>query len=195
VSGSYQPQWMRLGEAAAYLERSRSMSPQAAKDWLLRAIQDQLRADAERYQSQTMFRVAGFPTQWKYRGKPDWPARLTHDRIDWDASTINGQDPVRIISNDLVIEVSAAALVPGGITHAATPSGMQTNRRAELKAKCVAWIRSLPDRPPRRKDDVKADATAAIPGLSGRQFNAAWDEAAPALWKVPGPKDQIRSSS
>lgn len=134
LNGLYQPQWMRLGEAAAYLEHSRSMNPQAAKDWLLRAIQDQLRADAERYQAQTMFRVAGFPTQWKNRGKPDWPARLTHDRIDWDASTINGQDPVRIIDNDLLIEVSAAALRPDtGATRTPSPSGVQTNKQAALK--------------------------------------------------------------
>lgn len=190
MNGPYQPQWMRLTEAVAYLERSRSMSEQAAKDWLLRAMQDQLRADAARYRAQTMFRVAGFPTQWKHRGKPDWPARLTHDRIDWGASTINGQDPVRIIDNDLLIEVSGAALEPAaaGIHLPATPSGKLTNRQAELRGKCSAWIRALPVQPPRRKSDVKVDAVAAIPGLSGRQFDAAWDEAAPGLWKAPGPK-------
>jgi hypothetical protein len=84
----------------------------------------------------------------------------------------------------------AAALLPdtGEAHDVTTPSGVQTNRQAALKAKCIAWIRTLPEQPLRRKPDVKVDALAAISGLSGRQFDAAWDEAAPASWKVPGPK-------
>jgi hypothetical protein len=68
------------------------------------------------------------------------------------------------------------------------PSGVQTNKQAALKAKCIAWIAALPEYPPRRKLDVKVEAIAAIHNLSGRQFDAAWDEAAPASWKIPGPK-------
>jgi hypothetical protein len=64
VNGSYQPQWMRLGEAASYLERSRSMGLQDAKDWLLRAMQDVLRGDRIRYPQQNMFRVQGYPMRW-----------------------------------------------------------------------------------------------------------------------------------
>jgi hypothetical protein len=147
VNVSYHPQWMRLGEAVGYLERSCSMSPQAAKDWLLRAIQDLLRADAERYKAQTMFRVAGFPTQWKHRGKPDWPARLTHDRIDWDASTINGQDPVRIIDNDLLMEVSAAALLPypDAVRRAARqPDARRRKRTAAEEAVAACYPDGVP---------------------------------------------------
>jgi hypothetical protein len=190
MDASYQPRWLRLVEAIARLEQTRSLSAQAAKDWLLRAIQDQLRADSERYEAQTMFRVAGFPTQWKNRGKPDWPARLTLDRIDWDGSTIRGQDPVRIIENDLLIEVSSTALAVDQEEprEVAKPAGIQTNKQAALKTKCVGFIAALPEQPPRRKPDVKADAMKAIQGLSGRQFDAAWDEAAPAAWKLPGPK-------
>jgi hypothetical protein len=190
VNGSYQPQWMRLGEAAAYLERSRSMSSQAAKDWLLRAMQDVLRGDRIRYPQQNMFRVQGYPMRWTRRGSPDWPMQLTPAEINWDQSTVVGQHPVRIIDVDLLIEVSAAALLPatGGIHLAAVPSGVQTNRQAALKAQCSEWIKMLPTQPPRRKSDVKLDAVAAIPGLSGRQFDAAWDEAAPSPWKAPGPK-------
>jgi hypothetical protein len=189
VDASYQPKWLRLLEAVACLERTLSLSERAAKDWLLRAMQDQLRADRERYEAQTMFRVAGFPTQWKHRGKPDWPARLTLDRIDWDASTIYGQDPVRIIGNDLLTEVSAAALsLDQGETEFATPSGIQTNKQAALKTACRVWIKALPTKPARTKVDVKADAMKAIEGLSGRQFDSAWDDAAPPAWKQPGPK-------
>jgi hypothetical protein len=190
MNATYQPRWLRLLEAVACLERTRSLNAQAAKDWLLRAIQDQLRADRVRYEAQTMFRVAGFPTQWRHRGKPDWPARLTLDRVDWDGSTIRGQDPVRIIDNDLLIEVSAAALSmdQGEVHEAAKPAGFRTNKQAALKAKCAVWIKALPEQPPRRRSDVKTDAIKAIEGLSGRQFDAAWDEAAPAAWKIPGPK-------
>jgi hypothetical protein len=121
--------------------------------------------------------------------------QLTPAEINWDRSTVVGQHPVRIVDVDLLIEVSAAALLPGGVTHAAAiPSGGRTNRQAELKDKCVAWIRSLPALPFPLKSDVKAAAMAEIEGLSGRQFDAAWDEAAPSAWKAPGPK-QIRSSS
>jgi hypothetical protein len=149
VNSSYHPKWLRLDEAAAQLERSLSVSEQAAKDWLLRAIQDQLRADAKRYKAQTMFRVAGFPTQWKHRGKPDWPARLTPDRIDWDRSTIHGQDPVRIIDNDLLIEVSAAALSAG-----AAPSAAQhRNRNSPKRAAAEAAVKACyPERVPSQPD-------------------------------------------
>jgi hypothetical protein len=73
---------------------------------------------------------------------------------------------------------------------AAKPSGVQTNKQAALKGQCSAWIRTLPTRPPRRKSDVKADSLAAIPGLSGRQFDAAWDEAAPPEWKRAGRRSE-----
>jgi hypothetical protein len=191
---NYQPAWMRLGEAVAYLERSRSMSPQAAKEWLLRAMQDVLRGDRIRYPQQNMFRVQGYPMRWTRRGSPDWPMQLTPAELNWDQSTVVGQHPVRIIDVDLLIEVSAAALLPdaGGIhlAAAATPSGVQTNKQAALKGQCSAWIRTLPTRPPRRKSDVKADAVAAISGLSGRQFDAAWDEAAPPEWKRAGRRSE-----
>jgi hypothetical protein len=116
--------------------------------------------------------------------------QLTPAEINWDQSTVVGQHPVRIINVDLLIEVSAAALLPdtGEIHIAATPSGGQTNRQAALKARCIAWIRSLPAQPRRLKSDVKAGAMAEIEGLSGRQFDAAWDDAAAAAWKAPGPK-------
>jgi hypothetical protein len=68
------------------------------------------------------------------------------------------------------------------------PSGVPTNKQAALKAKCSAWIAALPERPARRKDDLRAEAMTAFPGLSGRQFDRAWDDDAPDSWKVPGPK-------
>jgi len=68
------------------------------------------------------------------------------------------------------------------------PSGVPTNKQAALKAKCSAWIAALPEHPARRKDDLRAEAMAAFPGLSGRQFDRAWDDDAPDSWKVPGPK-------
>jgi hypothetical protein len=90
---------------------SLSLSESEAEAWILRAIQDQLRVDVEGYNAQTMFQVQGFPTPWKRRRFPrDWPARLTPDRIDWEASTIHGPDPFRLIENDLFIEIRASAL-------------------------------------------------------------------------------------
>ena len=170
---------------------SLSFTESDAEAWLLRAIQDQLRVDAECYGAQNMFRVQGFPTPWRRRRFPrDWPARLTSERIDWEASTINGPDPFRLINNDLFIEVSAAALLPDQekACEAATPSGILTNRQAALKAQCIDWIRALPPTPPRAKPGVLKEAMESIPGLSERQAKAAWDDAAPAAWTKPGPK-------
>jgi hypothetical protein len=64
--------------------------------------------------------------------------------------------------------------------------GVQTNREAELKAKCVEWIRQLPVKPRPKRDQLKGRAMKEIRGLSGHQFKAAWDEAAPAEWKRAG---------
>ena len=69
-----------------------------------------------------------------------------------------------------------------------SPAGFQTNRQALKLQQCVEWIRKLPVRPARTKAVVRAEALAAIPGLSGRQFNNAWDQAADASWQIPGPK-------
>jgi hypothetical protein len=77
-------------------------------------------------------------------------------------------------------EASASATI--------SPSGIQTNKQAEAKANCISWISAMPEQPARRKPDVMADAKVVFPKLSGRQFNAAWDVAAPAAWKNPGPK-------
>jgi hypothetical protein len=122
VSADYQPAWLRLSEARASLMSSLSLSESEAEAWILRAIQDQLRVDPERYNAQTTFQVQGFPTQWKRRRIPlDWPARLTPDRIDWEASTIYGPDPFRLIDNNLFIEIKTSALAP-----AAPPSSAST---------------------------------------------------------------------
>jgi len=64
--------------------------------------------------------------------------------------------------------------------------GFQTNKEASLKARCISWIKHQPAQPIRKREDLKAEAQAEIPGLSGRQFTAAWDEAAPAEWKQAG---------
>jgi hypothetical protein len=116
VSADYQPAWLRLSEARASLMSSLSLSESEAEAWILRAIQDQLRVDPERYNAQAMFQVQGFPTQWKRRRIPlDWPARLTPDRIDWEASTIYGPDPFKLIDNNLFIEIKASALAPAPV--------------------------------------------------------------------------------
>jgi hypothetical protein len=87
-------------------------------------------------------------------------------------------------------EVSTAVLSvdQGEVREVAKPAGFRTNKQAALKAKCATWIAALPEQPARRKPDVRADAIKAIQGLSGRQFDAAWDDAAPDAWKQPGPK-------
>jgi hypothetical protein len=125
VSPDYQPTWLRLSEAKARLMSLLSLAESEAEAWILRAIQDQLRLDPERYNAQAMFQVQGFPTQWKRRRIPlDWPARLTPDRIDWEASTIYGPDPFRLIDNNLFIEIKSSALPA-----APTPSTSSTARR------------------------------------------------------------------
>ena len=62
------------------------------------------------------------------------------------------------------------------------------NKEAALKAASIAWIKGLPATPAPKKAAAKADALKAIEGLSGRQFDSAWDDAAPGPWKAPGPK-------
>lgn len=186
---AYQPQWLRLAEAKSALMTTLSLSERESEAWLLRAIQDQLRADAEGYAAQTMFRAQGFPTRWERRRFPrDWPARLTPDRIDWEASTINGPHPERLIQADIFIEVRSEALSPDAKNHVEKPRGFHTNREAALKATCIDWLRTLPELPVMRRDDIKEQALSEIPGLSGHQFKAAWDEAAPASWKRAGRK-------
>ncbi|MET4242723.1 hypothetical protein [Bradyrhizobium sp. RT10b] len=129
----YQPTWLRLIEAKARIVSAHSMDELGAEAWLIRAIQDQLRADPEGYAAQTMFRVQGFPTQWRRRRFPrDWPARLTPDRVDWQASTIHGLHPVTLMETDLFIEVSAAALGTGQQPGAASGRPVQRVGSPEL---------------------------------------------------------------
>jgi hypothetical protein len=140
VSAGYKPTWLRLSEARACLMSSLSISEGEAEAWILRAIQDQLRVDAERYNAQKMFQVQGFPTQWKRRRFPrDWPARLTPDRIDWVASTILGLDPERLIDNNLFIEIRASVLPNAP---ADTPSGLPTETPAPWKSPTPEMIRA-----------------------------------------------------
>jgi hypothetical protein len=115
---------------------SLSLSESEAEAWILRAIQDQLRVDPKRYDAQTMFQVQGFPTRWKRRRIPlDWPARLTPDRIDWEASTIYGPDPFRLIDNNLFIEVSASALAPAPVAASELPQQWKTPIDGMVRAK------------------------------------------------------------
>jgi hypothetical protein len=77
----------------------------------------------------------------------------------------------------------------GNVSDVSRPAGVQTNKQAALKAKCVDWMNALPGTTPRpAKAVVIKDAMDSIPGLSERQAKAAWDDAAPELWKKPGPK-------
>jgi hypothetical protein len=66
------------------------------------------------------------------------------------------------------------------------PKGFLTTKEAALKATCVEWIKSLPPLPIPKRDDLKTKAMKQFNGLSGRQFDAAWDEVAPTEWKRPG---------
>lgn len=66
------------------------------------------------------------------------------------------------------------------------PKGFHTTKEEALKATCIAWIGSLPSQPIQKRDDLKTKAIEKFKGLSGRQFIAAWDEAAPAEWKRAG---------
>jgi hypothetical protein len=68
------------------------------------------------------------------------------------------------------------------------PSGVQTNKQAQMKSEAIAWIRSRPVVPSLKKDEVLVAMMGAIKGLSERQAKAAWDDGAPAEWKKPGPK-------
>jgi hypothetical protein len=67
-------------------------------------------------------------------------------------------------------------------------AGFLTNKQEALQADCVAWLRSLPPTPVPTKDAAKTAAKRAIEGLSGRQFDRAWHQAAPPAWKRAGPK-------
>ncbi|MDA9508086.1 hypothetical protein XI09_26300 [Bradyrhizobium sp. CCBAU 11386] len=133
---TYQPNWLRLSEAKTRIVSVLSLEEAGAEAWLIRAIQDQLRADPEGYAAQTMFRVQGFPTQWKRRRFPrDWPARLTPDRIDWQASTIHGLHPVTLMATDLFIEVSATAIGAGERPSADTDPDEQAAARPASEAR------------------------------------------------------------
>ena len=192
VNGSYQPQWMRLGEAAAYLEQSRSISPQAAKDWLLRVMQDVLRGDRIRYPQQNIFRVQGYPMRWTRRGSPDWPMQLTPAEINWDQSTVVGQHPVKIIEVDLLIEVSAAALMPsqpaspGVAANSGARPGIQTASQATAENACGEFLRALPKVPRIRKEDAEKLAREKFTGLSANAFGRQWGLHAHAEWRGPG---------
>ena len=59
--------------------------------------------------------------------------------------------------------------------------------RSDAQGKCEVWIRNL-DEPPTDKAACREEALAAIEGLSGRAFDRAWGNAAPADWKEPGAK-------
>jgi hypothetical protein len=187
---AYQPKWLRLDEARGRLVLSASMDELGAEAWLIRAIQDQLRADPEGYAAQTMFRVQGFPTQWTRRRFPrDWPARLTPDRVDWQASTIRGLHPVTLMETDLFIEVSAATLGTGqqaAPDPARNGSGVRTTRHASAEEACGAWIRSLAEEPRQRKADVKEAALAKHQGLSENAFDRQWALNTPAAWRIQG---------
>jgi hypothetical protein len=153
---------------------------------------------------QTAFGADGLDRKmWRM---PNWRNYFAAGTIDLDLPYLDNQQPildgrtVRCPERELYIrkdslerfmEPLAAVTDPGGVhLAAAIPSGVQTNKQAALKGRCSAWIRTLPTRPPRRKSDVKVDAVAAIPGLSGRQFDAAWDEAAPPEWKRAGRRSE-----
>lgn len=71
---------------------------------------------------------------------------------------------------------------------AAPVSGFLTNKQEALQIECVAWLQGLPPTPAMTKATAKEAAMKAVPGLSGRQFDRAWDRAAPAAWKQPGRK-------
>jgi hypothetical protein len=187
---SYDPKWLRLHEARERIASSLSTDEPNAEAWLVRAIQDQLRMDPEGYAAQTMFRVQGYPTTWQYRKFPrDWPARLTPDRVDWEASTINGLDPVRLVDTDLLIEVSSEALdfnrhhtpksAPAG-------SGVRTTKHASAEERCGALIKALPQQPRLKKDDALKMARTDFDGLSEKAFERQWSLHAPDEWKRQG---------
>ena len=97
----YEPQWLRLEEAIH----------RVAKDQIIRLIRDRLRGDADRYAKQDLFRLPGYPMRrTTARTSYDWPAAITDKDINWDASTVYGAHPVRIINVDLLIEISSVAL-------------------------------------------------------------------------------------
>jgi hypothetical protein len=104
--------------------------------------------------------------------------------VDFSEDDLNGW--VKSMSTDTNKATDNEADQVGGDT--LVISKPQTNKQAALKAKCIDWIRALPPTPPRAKPDVLKDAMDSIPGLSERQAKAAWDDAAPAAWKKPGPK-------
>jgi hypothetical protein len=108
---AYMPQWLRLPEAISHIGKLSSLNEAAAKAWLMRAMKDRLRGDHVRYNEQQHFRIAGYPMRRTTAAKAyDWPADIRPDDFDWENSTVWGADPVRIIGNKLLIEVSADAL-------------------------------------------------------------------------------------
>jgi hypothetical protein len=84
----------------------------AAESWLLRFIQDRLRGDRARYDA-TVFRLPGYPMRGtRARASYDWPAHLTPADINWEKSTVDGCDPIRLTRpyDGILIEISAEAL-------------------------------------------------------------------------------------
>jgi hypothetical protein len=107
---------------------------------------------------------------------------------DVDFSEDDLRSSVRSLSIDAIKVANAESEEADETPVVSKPSGVQTSRQAKLRAKCVAWIKMLPEKPAPAKEDAKAEAMKVIEGLSGRQFYGAWDEAAPVAWKRPGPK-------
>jgi hypothetical protein len=130
---------------------------------------------------------------------PSLPADIDPTEIEWNGvhlfdHTVEVYDrgkTLRTYRNVHCYEAEVEGLLTPGApveTDIAVPSGIQTNRQAALKAECVAWIKAVPKYPAPVKEDLEQVAKQAIRGLSGRQFTAAWNEAAPAAWTLPGPK-------
>jgi hypothetical protein len=108
---AYMPQWLRLPEAISHIGELCGLNEAAAKAWLMRAVKDRLRGDHVRYNEQQHFRVVGYPMRRTTAVKAyDWPVDIRPDDFDWENSTVWGADPVRIIGNKLMVEVSADAL-------------------------------------------------------------------------------------
>jgi hypothetical protein len=134
---AYMPQWLRLPEAISHIGKLSGLNEAAAKAWLMRAMKDRLRGDHVRYNEQQHFRIAGYPMRRTTAVKAyDWPADIRPDDFDWENSTVWGADPVRIIRNKLLIEVSAHALsreFSGEQTAPESASSRKSGRKPNLR--------------------------------------------------------------
>jgi hypothetical protein len=144
---AYMPHWLRLPEAISHIGKLSGLSDAAAKAWLMRAMKDRLRGDHVRYNEQQHFRIAGYPMRRTTAVKAyDWPTDIRPDDFDWQNSTVWGADPVRIIGNKLLVEVSAEALsreFPGEQTAPKSANSRKSGRKPKSRQGAAQFLAAL----------------------------------------------------